>query len=295
MPTNLWAVVLAAGSGRRLAPVTHGTPKQYWSVGTGRSLLDETFARVAPLAPASRTTVVVDRSHRRYVTESGRTWPSDWVLYQPADRGTAVGVLLALGPVLDSNQSAIVLLTPSDHGVADSAGFHSGIRDAVAAVESRQVDVVLFGVEPSEAVPDYGWITPGEKYRWAEERPFQPVRAFTEKPSPATAQSLFDARSLWNTMVVVADAFALRELYETHLPGWADAFATYRRLPQSEREEFLAQQYSRLPPADFSRDLLTPAQGLAVYSWPQSMGWSDLGTPERLHRWLSPDTARLSA
>jgi len=289
MAADLWTVVLAAGSGRRLAPVTHGTPKQFWCSGAGRSLLDETFARVAPLAPGSRTAVVVDRTHRRYVTASAGAWPAEWLLYQPADRGTAVGVLLALSPILDSAKDAIVLLTPSDHGVGDSVGFHAGVRDAAAAVESGEVDIVLFGVEPTEAVSDYGWITPGDKYRWAEERPLRPVRAFTEKPSLATAQSLFAARALWNTMVMVANVLALRELYEIHLPHWAEAFTIYRRLPQGEREAFLTDQYSNLPSADFSRDLLTPARGLAVYSWPRSMGWSDLGTPERLYRWLSAD------
>lgn len=295
MAADLWTVVLAAGNGRRLAPVTNGTPKQFWNSGTGASLLEETFARVAPLAPASRTTVVVDRAHHRYVPAAARAWPTEWLLYQPADRGTAVGVLLALSPILDSADDAIVVLTPSDHGVTDSASFHSGIRDAVAAVESGQVSVVLFGVESSEAVSDYGWITPGERYRWAGERPLRPVRAFTEKPSLATAQRLFEARALWNTMVVVADVFALRELYEELLPDWAEAFAVHRRLPENQRDAFLAKQYASLPPADFSRDVLTPAQGLGVYSWPQSIGWSDLGTPDRLHQWLTAAAAQRSA
>jgi mannose-1-phosphate guanylyltransferase len=71
-------------------------------------LLEETFARVGPLAPPARTTVVVDRTHRRYVRETARPWPFDWILYQPEDRGTAAGVLLALSPVLDASTDAIV-------------------------------------------------------------------------------------------------------------------------------------------------------------------------------------------
>jgi hypothetical protein len=29
----------------------------------------------------------------------------------------------------------------------------------------------------------------------------------------------------------------------------------------------------------------TPARDLSTYVWPASVGWSDLGTPERLRNW----------
>ena len=84
MTTKLWNVVLAAGSGRRLATVTQGTPKQFWCSDGRRSLLDDTFARVAPLAPRARTTVVVDCAHRRYVDEELALWQEQfdaWVWF----------------------------------------------------------------------------------------------------------------------------------------------------------------------------------------------------------------------
>ena len=295
MAADLWNVVLAAGHGRRLTPVTQGTPKQYWSPGSGRSLLEETFARVGPLAPPGRTTVVVDRTHRRYVKETARPWPSDWIVYQPADRGTAAGVLLALSPVLDASADAIVVMTPSDHGVEDSAGYRAGVRDAVAAVRSDDVDVVLFGVEPSAPVTDYGWIVPGPRYGWAGNRPLRAVRAFAEKPAFDAARRLFAARALWNTMVVVARARALQALCEMHVPHWARVFDAHQRLHNQRRASYLAEQYAVLPPADFSHDVLTHARGLAVYSWGPSIGWSDLGTPDRLFRWLNGAQAELSA
>lgn len=295
MAAKLWSVVLAAGKGRRLAPVTLGTPKQFWCSDGGRSLLDETFARIAPLAPPARTTVVVDRTHYPYVHSSARPWSAGWLLYQPADRGTAAGVLLALSPVLEADEDAIVLLTPSDHGVANSTAFRAGVRDAAAAVQAGSVEVVLFGVEPSEPVTDYGWIAPGRRYEWAADRPLSPVLDFVEKPELDVARSLFATAGLWNTMVIVARAAELQRLFDAHVPHWADVFATYRRLPDYDRQAYLDEQYVGLPAADFSRDVLTQARGLAVYSWAETIGWSDLGTPDRLHRWLNRAPQRLSA
>ena len=286
MGNDLWGAVLAAGSGRRLASVTRGTPKQFWRADGRPSLLEDTFARLAPLAPPNRTTVVVDHSHRCFVEPVARSWSSDWVLYQPEDRGTAVGALLALSPLFESSMDAVVLLTPSDHGIADSASFRAAVHDAAAVVRAGQVDIVLFGVESASPVTDYGWIVPGQRYCWARTQPLRPVMAFVEKPNLHLARRLFAARALWNTMVIVARAGALLRLYETHLPHWAEVFAIHQQLPNHQRQAFLAEQYATLPSADFSRDLLTPAPGLAVYSWRQSIGWSDLGTPDRLQRWL---------
>jgi hypothetical protein len=66
-------------------------------------------------------------------------------------------------------------------------------------------------------------------------------------------------------------------------------FAEALLLPSGERDAFLSLQYPVLPALDFSRHLMTQARGLETYAWPESIGWSDLGTPERLRRWLGAD------
>jgi mannose-1-phosphate guanylyltransferase len=215
-----------------------------------------------------------------------RGWAADWLLYQPVDRGTAVGVLMALGPMLDAVDDGLVLLTPSDHGISNPAAFRLGIRNAVSMIESGVTNIVLFGVEPSTPVSDYGWILPGSRYQGTTELPLRSVRGFTEKPDSAVAKVLFDVGALWNTMVLVAKASALIDLYRAHLPYWAEVFARCQGFPFAQRQEFLYQQYALLPSADFSKDILTPATGLAVYAWPSAIGWTDLGTPERLSQWL---------
>jgi mannose-1-phosphate guanylyltransferase len=248
-------------------------------------LLEETMARLETVAPPDRTVVVVDRSHRRYLRAdlAGPTWQSEGhVLYQPEDRGTAAGVLLGLMPVLEANPNAIVVMTPSDHGIGDEVCFHRGIITAASHV-ARTGRAVLLGVRPSAANEDYGWIAPAAARRRLTVRP---VASFVEKPPADLARRLFASGALWNSMVLVAKAQFVAGLYRRHLPRMAAVFDAARGLPRPARAEFLQTEYARLPPADFSRDLLTPAHGLFVHAWPASMGWSDLGTPERLSRWL---------
>jgi mannose-1-phosphate guanylyltransferase len=280
-PPKSWTVVLAAGAGRRLASLTGNVPKQFWRPGGTKSLLEETTARFASLAPLSRTAIVVDRTHRGHVANTLGCGDAT-VLFQPEDRGTAAGVLFALTPVLASHPEAIVMITPSDHGVVDGRRFRQGLRAAVRSVESNG-QVVLFGVEPTEAREDYGWITPDLDSSPVER--VQSVRTFIEKPGRDAARRLLASGAVWNTMVVVARASAMRALYVNTLPQLVHVFDAALRLSEADRARYFSAQYVQLQPFDFSRDVITPSRGLSVYTWPASIGWSDLGTPDRLAAW----------
>jgi mannose-1-phosphate guanylyltransferase len=281
MTNQLWTVVLAAGAGRRLAGLTGDVPKQFWRAGGRQSLLEDTTDRFAPLAPPSRTIVIVDHTHRDHVAQTVGADSVGAVIFQPEDRGTAAGVLLALTPVLEADPRAVVAITPVDHGVLDAGAFRHGLLETARYVRAHG-GVVLFGAEPTGAHADYGWITPGaqQSSHW-----LRPVTSFIEKPSAEMADRLFASGAVWNTMVVVARASAVRTLYVEVLPQLAGVFDAALQLSPAERAPFLSVVYPQLPRFDFSRDLLTPARNLSTYIWPAAVGWSDLGTPERLREW----------
>jgi len=288
MKSSLWSVVLAAGAGRRLSRLTGGIPKQFWRPAGTTSLIEETLARLAPICPAQRTVIVVNKAQRHYVSPWPSAPPSGLIAFQPEDRGTAAGVLFGLTEVLAREQNAIVVVTPSDHGVDSPETFRCGIVDAATHVEVRD-GVVLFGVESTAAQTDYGWITLGPSVKSGG---VQSVVSFVEKPPLEEARRLLSSGAIWNTMVVVARARTLFDLCQQQVSDLTAVFTSSMSLPQDAREAFLAAHYSQLEAADFSRDVLTPAANLFAYAWPASIGWSDLGTPERLHRWLRPTSGR---
>ena len=276
-----WTLILAAGAGRRLAPVTGGVPKQFWRAAGDRSLLRQTLDRFETITPRSRPVVVVVAGHEQHFTACDvGDWVPDFVR-QPVDRGTATGVLLALMPVWAQDPEATVILTPSDHGIVDERTFQHSVFQALREVRRRNA-IVLFGVEPSDAHTDYGWISLGPA---GSSGGLRPVASFVEKPERQTAARLFTAGAVWNTMVIVARARALWDLYVEKLPELAGVFSRALQRPIEERHGFLARAYADLAPSDFSRDILTGAPGLSAYIWPVSLGWSDLGTPDRLHAW----------
>ena len=71
---ELWSIVLAAGDGTRLAPVTRrlygdDRPKQFAQLGGARTLLQETIARLDPLCVPERTVVVVPERYQALAAE----------------------------------------------------------------------------------------------------------------------------------------------------------------------------------------------------------------------------------
>ena len=282
MRLDAWSLVLAAGAGRRLSVMTGGVPKQFWRPQGRTSLLEDTLNRLSPVVPAHRTVTIVDRSHQPFVTALANPDRLGEIVYQPENRGTAAGVLLGLLAVAARARDAIVVLTPSDHGVRRPEIYREGLRASINSVRREASGVVLLGVDGDCVHADYGWITPARVPRPNE---LVPVASFVEKPSAALAAELWVTGAVWSTMVLVARVSALINLYKRHLPGLYAVFAPAATLPNRDCRRYFDAVYPTLPPYDFSHDLLAPAAGLSLVVWPSTVGWSDLGTPERLRAW----------
>ena len=117
---NCWGVVLAGGEGCRvqtfLAALCGGRGiKQYCAVLGRHSLLEKTLMRVQRLIPPERILVIVDARHRREAAQQLPHWPQENILYQPANRETAPGILLPLAHISHRDADATVAVFPSDH------------------------------------------------------------------------------------------------------------------------------------------------------------------------------------
>ncbi|MEV0650917.1 NTP transferase domain-containing protein [Phytomonospora sp. NPDC050363] len=91
VPERLCAVVLAAGEGRRLRPVTLTTPKPLLPVG-GVSLLDRTLARVAGVGLAGPELVAVNACHLAEQIVAAVDGRARLSVEEPPPLGTSGGV-----------------------------------------------------------------------------------------------------------------------------------------------------------------------------------------------------------
>jgi len=96
-----WAVVLAAGEGKRLRSYIHRIagrecPKQYFPIVGTTTLLEQTLARISLRVAPERTLAVVNQKHQGFYSGISNTRPELELLIQPDNLGTAPGILYAL-------------------------------------------------------------------------------------------------------------------------------------------------------------------------------------------------------
>jgi mannose-1-phosphate guanylyltransferase len=290
-----WAIVLAGGEGMRLAALTravHGrdVPKQFAQLGNARSLLQQTLDRMAAIIPARRTIVVVAEARAALALDQLSAYKGLEIVMQPANRGTAAGVLLPLAHVLARAPDAAVVVVPSDHGFRRVDVFQHAVGRALDAVAEAPSGTALIGAVPDQPASDLGWIVPGEPCGPPQIGARQVVR-FVEKPPAAVCGELFRQGALWNTLVIAAHGPRLWRLVTRHAPELEAPFARYRRALGAEGPRAtLHAIYTELRPADISRHVLAAARDLRVVEMADA-GWCDCGTPERLLAALAPDDA----
>jgi mannose-1-phosphate guanylyltransferase len=277
-----WAVVLAAGEGSRLrcltgAPGRSPVPKQYCSLTGGPSLLRLALERARRTVPADRVLVVVARQHRRWFASELADLAAGNVLVQPANRGTAAGVLLPLLTIERRDPRAEVVLLASDHCVEAEWTLQAAIEGGLRSLASSRAAAILLGMTAECPDADLGWILPMEGQGHV-----RGVRCFREKPPPAEARALHQGGALVNSFLLVGRVARLLRLYDALQPTLTASMRT-----MGAAGGYDPPTYRRLPLLDFSRDLLErAADALAVLAVPPC-GWSDLGTPERVARCLA--------
>jgi mannose-1-phosphate guanylyltransferase len=297
-PGNLWAVVLAAGEGSRMASLTralygHERPKQFAALDSERTLIQLTMDRIAPLTPPSRTVVVVADAYEEMARTQLADYPGVEIVTQPANAGTGPGILLPLAHVLARDPQAHVAIYPSDHHVRRAGPFTEAVDRAVR-VAATIGGVALLGAAADRPASDLGWIVRGPRVAAEIGRAWR-VHRFVEKPPESVAELLLRTGSLWNTMVVAGAGEALWRLAGRHIPTQTQQFEEYRgQIGRPGARQAREQLYRRLAPADFSREVLQAASGLATVPL-EDAGWYDCGTPERLLELLrtSPDLEHL--
>jgi len=274
--SDIWALVLAGGDGRRLHGLTRNSqgvavPKQFCSLRGGPSLLEDAFERAAAIAPPRRICTIVAAQHRQWWTGMVGGLPQENVIVQPQNRGTGHGILLPLLRIASRDPGAVVVLLPADHHLRDEETMAASLRQAAILAARNRASIYLLGAEPEEPDTELGYIVPASRSRHDP----APVLRFIEKPSAKRARALLDQGALWNMFIVAASVHALLGLYGC---SFAPTITAMRLLRGSSFDDM----YQQLRSVDFSRDLLHGNESkLEVLPVP-NCGWSDLGTPRRI-------------
>ncbi len=224
---NLHPIVLCGGSGTRLWPLSRKSfPKQFVPLIAGKSLLQLTLERLAPLCSAGQGVMLVAAEEHRFMAADAlrAAQAQGSVILEPAARNTAAAMALAALQVIRDQASAggapsdavadpLLLFCPADHHIPDIASFARTVHQGVAA--AQQGAIVTFGVVPSFPSTAYGYIEQGA----AQGNGSHEVARFIEKPAFAAAQALMlQGGVLWNAGIFLTRASTLLKALDQHAP-----------------------------------------------------------------------------
>ena len=287
--SNTYCVIMAGGIGSRFWPVSTSTfPKQFHDIlGTGRTLLQQTFDRLLKITTAEKIMVVTHQLYKDLVHEQLPEMPVENILLEPARRNTAPCIAYAAYRIKSQDPDGVMMVCPSDHIITNQDEF-CRVAD-VAIAEAMSSDVLLtMGIKPHRPDTGYGYI----QFVNQDENPdseIKKVKTFTEKPTLDLAKQFVDSGEfLWNAGIFVWSvksffpelAAYLPDMYNNFEPE-ADKFGT------AQEAEMIENIYPSCENESIDFGIMEKSQ--KVYTIPSDFGWSDLGTWGSLHEHVPHD------
>lgn len=275
MKSNLWALIMAGGSGERLWPLSRRKhPKQTLRLGYKRSLLQVTAERLRGIVPTGRTVVVTTRNQAELVRKQLPAIGRGHLLVEPASRNTAAAVGLGTARIVQEDPDAVIAVVPADHVIRPVEKFHRTLRKAAQLAVQRE-GLVCLGVKPMYPATGFGYIEPmGPLVSPGGHR----VRRFLEKPELKVARRLLRRPQIvWNAGIFCWRGRVILAAIRQWLPGLYRGLEAIRRVMGTSAEASrLAALYQRLP--SISIDVGVLERSRHVWVVPTDFSWDDVGS-----------------
>lgn len=269
-------VIMAGGVGSRFWPMsTPEYPKQFVDVlGTGKTMIQMTVERFAPLCPVENFWVVTSGDYVPIVKEQLPYLPEANILAEPAMRNTAPCIAYACWKIRQKDPYANVVVTPADALVLDTKEFHKVIGKALDFTASGK-RIVTVGITPTRPETGYGYIAAGQKHGDTD---VLKVDSFREKPVLEVAQEYLEAGNyLWNAGIFVWNIDTITESIRDFTP---DLAAKMDRMAASFGTDAEPGTVNEVFPTceKISIDYAVMEKASYIYTIPGDFGWSDVGT-----------------
>ena len=296
---NVTPVILCGGSGTRLWPLSRsGFPKQFLCLTGNESLFQQAAHRLADLGQegiqVAAPLIVSGEDHRflasEQLREAGITLGA--ALLEPVSRNTAPALTLAAFAAMENGQDPVLVVTPADQAVADTAAFSAAVHQAITQAEDGTI--VILGVTPNKPEKGYGYIrTKQSQVATSCANPLQ-VISFVEKPDRATAEAYIkEGGFFWNSGMFVLRASVWLNALQNFRPDIAQACQAAWAVKKQDAQFIRPgkDEFGAIPSesVDYAVMENCPGSAFPIKMVMLDAGWSDLGAWEAVWDVLPKD------
>ncbi len=285
----LHAMIMAGGGGTRFWPRSRQRrPKQFLTMTGDRSLLQQAFDRVEPLA-SGRTWIITGEA---YVEETVQQLPgvgADHIVGEPMGRDTAACIGLAAALIAKEDPGGVMVVTPADHVIEPAREFGRAVQVAALMTEQTPNSLITFGIVPNQPATGYGYIKRGPQVANHQGLGVYGVLEFREKPSLSLAQTYVSSgQYYWNSGIFVWRAATVLNTLQQLRP---QLYAAVSRIAAAwgtpEREAVLRREYPAIDKISFDIAVMEKARDVLVVQAPYR--WDDVGSWLALERMNAQD------
>jgi mannose-1-phosphate guanylyltransferase len=271
-------VILSGGGGTRLWPLsTPARPKQFLALTAEATMFELTVERVRDPAMFTAPMIVTGAAHAKVAEEQldAMGIHDATLILEPCARNT--GPAIALAALAASDPTAVMLVMPSDHVIADPAAFHTSTQAALLLVENGWM--ATYGIAPTGPETGYGYIRMGEQVGPGVNR----VERFVEKPDAERAAAMLaEGNHSWNGGIFLFRADIYLGALAVHAPEMLAAAQKAMTSVSHHGRRILpdAEAFAACPADSIDYAVMEKAERVAVV--PVNMGWSDVGSWDAL-------------
>jgi mannose-1-phosphate guanylyltransferase len=294
-------VILAGGSGTRFWPRSRrALAKQVLALEGTTTMIQQTLARLKPLATAADTWVITNGWLREVIAEQLPEILPEHILSEPCARNTAPACALAAFLLERTAPETVLGVFPSDHVVSNEKRFAEVLAAGIKLAAAGE-NIVVLGVKPTRAETGYGYIEQGalvernETPHGHEPITVHRVKRFREKPDAHTAEKFLAAGNfVWNGGIFLWSAKTLCNAVREHIAELATPLeAIAAAYGTAEFDAVFAREYPKcenisVDYAVLERRSVKGESKSNIFSLPADFGWNDLGSWASLHEHRAP-------
>jgi len=284
-----YVIIMAGGVGSRFWPLSRRKkPKQFLDIlGTGETLIQQTFRRFKSACPKENIFVVTSAEHKDLVVEQLDIDPSN-VLAEPFRRNTAPCLAYGTFRILKEDPEAVIAVTPADHLILKEDKFCKVIQECMDFANGNNALITL-GIKPDKPETGYGYIQADRKKPVKGFENLLKVKTFTEKPDIDLAKIFIQSGDFyWNSGIFIWNIESILSAFEKYLPDMFTVFDEGKKLFGTKQEKsFIGKTYTVCRSISIDYGIMEKADN--VYVMCTDIGWTDLGTWSSLYEHSSFD------